>query len=377
MVWFQTFIDQYQESIIKRIVDNAKKSSEFNPDIDFYKNGKHYFQLLVDIEIPIKDHPEFRRIPDICKNHAENGLSMDFVLHNIHLFKDSLFAELHSYSVENQIHPDDMFNKIQTLHSRIDQFTSLVIGLFWKHTMEIENKRKMDELHNDRLNMLGKMAASMAHEIRNPLFAIQGFLQLIKEDSPCLTCGTYENIQRYIDIIEHEFEGLYRQITSFLSFSKNFDTEESYVECSVKEIIDPVIDLIQPRTVYENVEITLEVDTTSPMLAQKIAIQQVLSNLLNNSIDALNHVDYPKKITIRCWEDAEHHYISVTDNGPGIPQALQKSIFEPFVTGKATGTGLGLAICKQIIEKHQGDLNFTSDQEKTVFTFSVVKKIRE
>ncbi len=373
-MWFQTFIDQYQEAIIKRIIDRAGKSKEFNPDIDFYKNGKKYFQLLVDIDIPIKEHPEFHRIPDICKDHAENGLSLEFVLHNIHLFRDSLFTELYSYYVENQFQPDDMFKLIQILYNRIDEFSSIVTGLFMQHMMEIENQRKIDELHNDRLNMLGKMAASMAHEIRNPLFAIQGFLQLIKDDSPCVTCDTYEKIQRYIDIIEHEFNGLYRQISSFLSFSKSFETEEAYAVCSVKEIIDPVLDLIHPRTVYENVEITHTIDATSPFVVQKIAIQQVLTNLINNSIDALNQVTYQKQVMIRCWEDENYHYFSVTDNGPGISPELKKSIFLPFVTGKKTGTGLGLAICKQIIDKHRGDLNFTSVQGKTVFTFSIVKK---
>ncbi len=64
-MWFQAFIAQYQESIIKRIIDNARKSSEFNPNNDVYKNGQKYFQLFVDIDIPIKEHPEFQRIPEL------------------------------------------------------------------------------------------------------------------------------------------------------------------------------------------------------------------------------------------------------------------------------------------------------------------------
>ncbi|MCC2686215.1 MAG: sensor histidine kinase [Paenibacillaceae bacterium] len=103
-----------------------------------------------------------------------------------------------------------------------------------------------------------------------------------------------------------------------------------------------------------------------------MSIQQVLSNLLNNSIDALSSVAYSKVISIHTYTDDTHFYMDIVDNGSGIPEEIQKTIFRPFVTNKINGTGLGLAICKQIMEKNNGDIHFSSRKGETKFTLSLL-----
>ncbi|RXT03733.1 sensor histidine kinase [Ammoniphilus sp. CFH 90114] len=375
-MWFQAFIDQHQETIIQGWLE--KIESEF-PGlynlIDLYPNGKKYFRLLVDKHIPLAQHPLFDTISIMCKYHAERGTPVEHILHSSHLWRAALLENIWSYVHINRMDQDLVWDVISILDARIDEVQRTICRLYWDYAQRIisQKQRKIEELHNDRLSLLGKMAASMAHEIKNPLFAIEGFLKLIRSELPC---SSHAKINSYMDVVEKEFEGLYGQITSFLSFSKNSGTEESYMECSMSEIIDQVMRLIQPRTVNEKVVCVKKVEGDVNLIVQRVAIQQVLSNLINNSLDALKFVDDPKRITICSWEDLDHYYISVSDNGPGIPEELEGSIFEPFVTGKKHGTGLGLAICKQIMEKNEGNLSFSSRKGETVFTLTFVKNGR-
>lgn len=375
-VWFQAFSDQHEETIIQAWL--AKVEDEFpgryNPQ-DLYQNAKKYIRLLVDIHIPLKEHPLFVIVPIICKYHAERGTPVEHMLHSSHMWREALLETIWSYHNDNMISQDEVWKITPVMHKRIDEVQRIISRLYWDYAQQVIQKKqeKIEELHNDRLSLLGKMAASMAHEIKNPLFAIEGFLKLIKNDLTCLSCSSHSKMRTYIDVIEREFEGLYGQITSFLSFSKNSGTEEPYMDCSMRDLIEQVLSLIQPRAVNENVEIIRMIESDSKITVQRVAIQQVLSNVLNNSIDALNTVDNQKRILIRSWEDSDNFYISVSDNGPGIPEELRESIFEPFVTSKKNGTGLGLAICKQIMEKNKGDLSFTSCKGETVFTLSFVK----
>jgi two-component system, sporulation sensor kinase D len=232
-----------------------------------------------------------------------------------------------------------------------------------------QKDQTINQMHTDRLTMLGQMAASMAHEIRNPLTAIEGFIQLIRYETNSNSFNQ-QKVNGFLDVIQSEFKGLYGQITGFLSFSKNDGIEEPYTTCTSKEIIDAVLGLVNPRLINENIEIKLALQCINPMVIQKIAIQQVLSNLINNSIDVLSSVQYLKVIEIQTYEDDTNCYIVLIDNGVGIPLEIQDTIFTPFVSSKSNGTGLGLPICKQIMEKNKGGINFTSKNGETKFTLS-------
>jgi signal transduction histidine kinase len=312
----------------------------------------------------------------MCKYHAQKGTPLEYLLHISHILRESLLVCIWSYCDDNYISVSQMKSIVPSIHLRLDSVQRHICSIYWEHTNSLleQKDQTINQLHNDRLIMLGKMAASMAHELRNPLFAIEGFIQLIRAE---LSSSLFDlkKINGYFDVIQTEYKGLYGQITGFLSFSKHGGTvEEDYIACSSKEIIEPVLELINPRLINENIEIKLSLHTNnSALFIQKLAMQQVLSNLINNSIDALSSVTYLKKIEILSYEDDENYYLHVMDNGIGIPLELQENIFAPFVTNKRSGTGLGLAVSKQIMEKNKGNLNFTSKKGETKFTLSLGK----
>lgn len=226
-------------------------------------------------------------------------------------------------------------------------------------------------MHHDRLSMLGKMAACMAHELRNPLFAIERLVGLLKTE---INPFQIEKVNTYLSVIDHEIKTMYRQITSFLSFSKNKGAEEPFVPRQLIEIVQTVLELTQPRLTSEKIELDIESQSRCILEVQEIGLQQVICNLINNSIDALMTIDSSRKITIRLYEDNNCGYLSIRDNGPGIPDNLKSRLFEPFATEKAGGTGLGLAISNQIILKHYGELTFQSQKGNTEFVVTIPKE---
>ncbi|WP_397376790.1 sensor histidine kinase [Paenibacillus sp. p3-SID867] len=165
------------------------------------------------------------------------------------------------------------------------------------------------------------------------------------------------------------------RLLDFLAFSKDVGTDEPQDICTLGEIIESVLELLSPRLIDENIEIKLLLHCNNLLVIQKVSVQQVLTNILINSIDALSSNKNSKVIEIHTYDDNMNCYIDVIDNGLGIPPNIQNTIFTPFVTSKSNGTGLGLAISKEIMKKNQGDICFTSQIGETKFTLSFKKEI--
>ncbi len=371
---FTTLMQVHRQTIIDKWLEGVEETRPGQYDLDVLRqNGQLYMKLLIDIHIPVEDHPLFSIIPRMCQYHAERKTPITDLLHSSHLWRRSIIETIHTLIDEHWIGNHETIPFMFALHTRIDHVQKLISHFYWEHA-EAQLQQKdatITKLHDDRLNMLGKMAASMAHELRNPLFAIEGFLKLIRTE---LSLDTLGRVSPYLDIIDQEFTGLYRQITAFLSFSRNEKMEEPMMECQCDDLIDSVLSIIHPRSINENVEIIVTYHANPRLLMQKVGLQQVLSNLMNNSMDALCDVKGSKTIQLICHEDEHHVFISVKDNGPGIPDTLKPNVFTPFVTSKQNGTGLGLAICKQIMEKNNGDITFKSSPGETIFTLSLAKQ---
>jgi PAS domain S-box-containing protein len=259
-----------------------------------------------------------------------------------------------------------MERELQAANEKVEEFRVL------KEKLMKEQDVIIDKLHEDRLNLIGKMASSMAHEIRNPLTSIAGFLKLIRQN--ILNRGQTQ-LLKYIDVIDDEFDAINMQITGFLSFSRNKAFEEKKIDISVTSLINSTLFLLIPRLNSENINFTTYMIENCTINAQKISIQQVLSNIISNAIDALITVNYQRELKILCNEDGEYIYISIINNGPKIPQELRESLFLPFMTNKENGTGLGLAICKEIMEKNNGRIDFYTNDEETCFRLSFSKQL--
>ena len=198
----------------------------------------------------------------------------------------------------------------------------------------------------DRLAAVGELAAGVAHEIRNPLSAISGSVQILVDELP------QENSSRVFgDIVLKEVERLNVVIEDLLYFAK---PSKQYVTCiNPNELVENALFLLLPSLKKEIVVLETHFEPSIGIISVDTQlIKQVLVNLLLNAIQAL-----PKeggKITVTTQEVIKGIEIIIKDNGKGIDQESLPRIFDPFFTTKDTGTGLGLAVSNKIIEIHQG-----------------------
>jgi two-component system, sporulation sensor kinase D len=320
-----------------------------------------YFHLITELDIPVEKHPANGMIVEWCKSMAEFDVHVEHALHCSCMWTEAFFDIMKAQHVPVSIATD----AILQMCTRIHWVEREISRNLWMQTMDKlkQMNEKINELHDDRLNIIGKMAASMAHELRNPLTSIGGFLKLIRSK---LDEDSLQQVGGYLDVIENEFDSFQMQITGFLSFSQKQVIEESMNIVDAKILVQSILTLIQPRLINENIRIDILLEDHVVVKVQKSGIQQVLSNLLNNSIDALIGIKDPR-IVIAAYSEGDSCYMTVSNNGPKIPEDFSRTIFSPFVTNKRHGTGLGLAICKQIMNKNSGTIHFTSTDEETRF----------
>lgn len=331
-----------------------------------------YFDYLLDLKTPLEEHPLQAGISLVCEHLINRDVSVAQIVHSNQLMVDSILYFVAEHPLGKEI-PLRLFRKIthrvfEYERAVLDQYHAILINRLQK------NEQTITALHESRLTIIGKMAASMAHEIRNPLTTILGFLKLLR--NAVINNHASKTIS-YLETIESEFNNIQMQITGFLSFSKKDLIEEPFEQISSNTLIKSVIALITPRLINDRIDFQYIEGTDIPLHIQRIALQQVLSNIINNSIDALSEVEEDKKIIVASRLAENQYIISVTNNGPEIQEEIKDSLFEPFVSSKRDGTGLGLAICKQIMVKNSGDVTFTSCTSETTFfiKFTIEKEI--
>jgi len=335
---------------------------------DLNKQVGLFFQFSTELDDPIENHALFDTIPEWCRKSIDEDLPISHVLISSHCWRNAIIEVLYTYDGSSST-----LKLIIMLLTRQDAFDKKVCEAYWQLSKKIitDKDAKINEIHEDRIQLIGKMASSMAHEIRNPLTAIRGFLKLIRTN---ISMDLSNKVGHYIGIIENEFESINMQITGFLSFSRNRKIEEVILEYPVSKVVESTLSLLNPRIISEDIDLTTVYERDFLFMVQKTAIQQVLSNVINNAVDALMTAnDDEKKISIVCQEDDRQFYVIIVNNGPEIPEKMRSDMFQPFVTGKEHGTGLGLAICKEIMHRNNGDITFRSTEKETTFTLSFQK----
>lgn len=217
-----------------------------------------------------------------------------------------------------------------------------------------EKNEHTDQLlqKSEKLALLGQMAAGIAHEIRNPLTSIRGFVQLFKG-------GEDQNV--YYDIVLSELDRINSIVGEFLFLSK--PTVASMQARDVKKLLGNVITLIQTQTILNNIQIRMEYESNLPyVFCDENQLKQVFLNILKNATEAMPNGGI---IELKVKKDENKGIsIQITDEGVGIPKELIPALGEPFFTTKEKGTGLGLMTCYKIIENHQGQLHIDSEVNK-------------
>lgn len=199
---------------------------------------------------------------------------------------------------------------------------------------------------SERLATLGRTAAALAHEVRNPLGAIRLFVSLLKSET-----GSSETCQELIGNIERGIETLNGVVTNILQFSRRDDIVRAPVNLTA--VVREQIAFCEAM-IGHPLHTTIELHPTRFVLGDAARLGRVFLNLFLNALQAGG-----KEIAIRVAEDLSDPTvirIAVEDSGPGIPKDLLDTLFEPFVTTRSEGVGLGLAVVRLILEQHGGSI---------------------
>lgn len=212
-----------------------------------------------------------------------------------------------------------------------------------------EQKRTQELLHrSDKLTAIGQLAAGIAHEIRNPLTAIKGFTQLLKERA--------QHNTEYYDVILSELDRANLIVGEFLLLAKPQLTH--FRPASLEQILLMIITLLEPQAILHDVRIRTRFEPVPDVHIEENQIKQVLLNLLKNAIEAMPSGG---ELTIELERfEADQVRLRLVDQGEGIPEEQLQKLGDPFFSTKETGTGLGLMVSFKIIEDHGGKLNITS-----------------
>jgi C4-dicarboxylate-specific signal transduction histidine kinase len=216
-----------------------------------------------------------------------------------------------------------------------------------------EDLRKNRELleQSIRLAAIGKIAPALAHEIRNPLTSIKILVHNMMDEFP------EQSEQRQdLKIIQTEVIRMEEFLQNFMKYARPPRPKMEII--SPAELIDQVLQLMEARFKMHQIDVeTFHQNPSLRLKADHSMIKQVIINLLNNATEQLVNGG---RIEIRTGlvqkENTEHYFISIADNGPGIPPEIINTMWEPFVKGREQGTGLGLSISQRIAEMHHGSL---------------------
>ena len=225
-----------------------------------------------------------------------------------------------------------------------------------------DEKRRLEEQLSlaGRLAAVGELAAGVAHELNNPLAAIQGFAQLLTADD-----SLDDTSKKGVQTIYREAQRAARITGNLLSFARRYDTEKSYI--SINEALVKTLELRAHQLKVNNIELVTELQPNLPKtMADFQQMQQVSINIINNAEQAMVEAHGKGRLIVRTKTEDRMIKITFVDDGPGISEENLKRIFDPFFTTKEVGkgTGLGLSICYGLVQAHGGRIYARSKLEQ-------------
>jgi two-component system, sporulation sensor kinase E len=236
--------------------------------------------------------------------------------------------------------------------SKLDIVEGVNFTVFKDVTDKVEMQEQLRK--SDRLNVIGELAAGIAHEIRNPMTALKGFIQLLEGSIKA-------EHSMYYQVITSELARMDSIINEFLILAK--PQVIRFQEKNVNQIMKETVELLNAQALLYNVQFITNYDDNLPLLfCEPNQLKKVFINIIKNAIEVMPDGGIISIIIKRI----EHNqiYISIQDEGMGIPQDKIKKLGEPFYTTKESGTGLGLMVSYQIIEEHKGTIQIESEEGK-------------
>jgi len=230
--------------------------------------------------------------------------------------------------------------------------------LFLMQLLDITKRKVAEEEISrlDRLNLVGQLAASIAHEVRNPMTTVRGFLQILKNKN-----SLHEN-EEYYDLMISELDRANSILTEFLSIAKT--KSELYTKMKLNSLVNSLYPLILADATNQDKQVVLITEEVVELTVIEREIRQLILNLTRNGLEAMPAGGILK---IRTSMEGNSIVLVVQDQGPGISPDIMTRLGTPFMTTKEGGTGLGLTTCYSIAEKHNAKISVESSSSGTVF----------
>lgn len=239
---------------------------------------------------------------------------------------------------------------------------------FYSMVRDLREELAAEELvrQSEKLAIVGQLAASVAHEIRNPLTAIKGFMELM----PLVDAKT---MVRYKQIIDRELANVERISSELLMLAK--PQAEAWGICKLEDIVQDTVVLMEPQALMQSVVLSLHASAgVYPIHCIDGQLKQVFINLVKNALEATPDGG---SVCVLLESRRDNYVVSIQDTGRGIPADVIPRLGEPFYTTKHKGTGLGLMVCHRIIDRHGGFIQYQSSSNGTIVTITLPKAFDE
>ncbi len=363
---FASFLEQSQPEIVEKWLLGAKISQEDPYYEEIIKNGKRTVELISRY-IRLQDESWIMTLTKkIANERIEANVNIGEFIANINFGRSVVISVLNESSFDR----DELSKGLQIINNYFNAYSYHSVTEYTKVKDNIihDKNKFIQEMHSDRLTILGQLGASFAHEFRNPLTSIKGFLKLLEDDS-----DANNSIEKhYFEILNSEMKSLEEKVSQFLFLSKMRGSDDRPLSLNLSGLLRYTIEILYPRLLESNIEVETAITPDIPLFGVEEQIKQVILNIMINSIEELNEnkIDH-RKIEMSAIENHGRITIEISNNGRQISSHLVESIFQPFISTKKLGTGLGLSVCKQIIEKHEGVISVRSNPEKTTFVIEL------
>ncbi len=313
--------------------------------------------LRIDkIEESVLKHTEEERV-FLIDNSGQSIFNTDHLASAQKLYHYAVDIDRVPWTIEAQVEATEGNIYVQAF------FTNLVILLILTHILfwliqyallkkQVKFEKKQTELQ--KIQLVENLAASTAHEIRNPLTGIKGLIQLLSEKYKD------DKDQLYFNVIQQEVNRINAIVSELLLLGK--PTAHKLSTYCVNDILREIEPIIHSEANFNSVDLSIKY-SNDPLQIKcvKDHLKQVLLNLTKNALDAVNNGG---QVSISIEKKKNDCVIHVKDNGDGMPEQILKRVFDPFFTTKETGTGLGLVVCKRIIESYGGNIKIDSKLNK-------------
>ncbi|MCY0874670.1 MAG: PAS domain S-box protein [Firmicutes bacterium] len=219
---------------------------------------------------------------------------------------------------------------------------------------DVTEKRAAEAIYlrSEKLAVAGQLAAGMAHEVRNPLTVLMGFLQLMGQT------GEYK--ASYVSYMLAEIQRIEAILHDFLRVAK--PTPDVYTVVDLAEVVSRTVDLMRAEALLRGIEVGFAITTSVPLMSgDPNRLRQVMINLMKNAIEAMPRGGVMDVRMESSGESEAGIHLSIADTGNGISEETLAQIGNPFFTTKESGTGLGMMLCQRIVQTHGGQLKITSE----------------